>query len=93
MDSMADFERKPTDKHKPQLKNIFRTPNAIFLPPSFAEYAIEQEENQSIFNLYQSAVRFFTLKDNQEGLRTYTQGDDDEDEENPIINSSNEEDE
>ena len=50
---MADTGRKPTDKYKPQLKNTFKTPNAIFLPPSFAEYTIEQEDNQSITILYQ----------------------------------------
>ena len=58
MDSMADTEQRPTDKHKPQLKNTVRFPNAIYLPPSYTEYAIKQEDNQSIFNLYQSAVRF-----------------------------------
>ena len=91
MKSMADTERKPTDKYKPQLINTFRTPNSIFLPPSFAEYAIEQEENQSITNLYQSAVCFFALKDDQEGLRTYTPNENDA--EDPIIDSSEEEDE
>jgi len=93
MDSMADTEQKPTDKHKIQLRNTFRTPNTIFLPPSFAKYAIEREENQSISSLYQSAVRFFALNDDQEGLSTYIQGDEDEDKEDPITNSSDEEDE
>ena len=45
MESMADTERKPTDKYKPQLKNTFKTPNVILIPLSFAKYAIEQEEN------------------------------------------------
>jgi len=89
---MANNKRRPnSDKEKPPIMNTARIPNTIIFPPSFTEYAIKREENQSIFTLYQLAVRFFSLMDDQDGINTYVPNE--VDEEDHIENSSDEEDE
>ena len=93
MNQLADTEKFPPNKKNPPTKHSFRCPIAIFLPPSLAEFVIEREENQDIQNLYRSTLRFYSTMDDQDGINTYVPVTKEIGEDDPLENSSDEEEE